>query len=392
MATNTTLRTLIAILVTAFTAYCQTPDQIPFQQADGAGKLKTKYLPDDAADFSVELIGSGTGFLYSTGLGSVTATNTITQTQDLTLQRNGEAVLRLNSYTSAGADARSFIETYRARGTIAAPSDTQAGDNLGKWAVHNREGGNVSVGAASINFWQESDYVSGSFVPAYMTVMLYNSSGGYIERMRISSLGNVTFVGSGTFGGGGAFGGNISGVQSSAGSVETITLSGDNGTNDGGAAIALTYNGGSQWRIINRNEAPNNFHLSFVPQSNNATVGAVVRFSRDGSIIASGTNSSFSGQVSFNGNIVVDKTITAPGTTTTQTINKNSGRVNIAAASSAATVINNRVTANSIILAIPASNDTTLKSTSVQAFSGSFTINGNAAASAETPVNFLITN
>lgn len=103
-------------------------------------------------------------------------------------------------------------------------------------------------------------------------------------------------------------------------------------------------------------------------------------------------NFTVTGTNSLMGDVIVDKTITAPGTTTTQTINKNAGRVNIAAASDTATVIDSRVTANSVIVANPAANDTTLNSVSVQAFSGSFTITGDAAASAETPVNFLIIN
>lgn len=55
MATNTTLRTLIAIFATALTAYSQvTPGQIPFEQADGTGKLKTKYLPQNSDDFAIQ--------------------------------------------------------------------------------------------------------------------------------------------------------------------------------------------------------------------------------------------------------------------------------------------------------------------------------------------------
>ncbi len=92
------------------------------------------------------------------------------------------------------------------------------------------------------------------------------------------------------------------------------------------------------------------------------------------------------------GAIILDKTVTAAGTTGAQTINKTVGSVNFAAGATSLVVTNNRVTTSSIIVATVATNDTTLKSVVAVAASGSFTLTANAAATAETRVNFIVIN
>lgn len=94
----------------------------------------------------------------------------------------------------------------------------------------------------------------------------------------------------------------------------------------------------------------------------------------------------------FAGDMQFDKTVTAAGTTTPQTINKNAGAVNFAAADASKVVTNSLVTANSIIVATVATNDSTMKSVQAVAAAGSFTLYANAAATAETRVNFLVIN
>lgn len=93
-----------------------------------------------------------------------------------------------------------------------------------------------------------------------------------------------------------------------------------------------------------------------------------------------------------NGLIQVGATITPSGTTGAQTINKSAGSVNVAAAASSLVVTNSLVTANSIVMCNVATNDTTLKSVQCVPTSGSFTIFGNAAATAESRVNFWVLN
>ena len=92
------------------------------------------------------------------------------------------------------------------------------------------------------------------------------------------------------------------------------------------------------------------------------------------------------------GDIILDKTVTASGTTGAQTINKTVGSVNFAAGASSLVVTNSRVTTASVIIATVATNDTTLKSVVAVAGSGSFTLTANAAATAETRVNFIVIN
>lgn len=94
----------------------------------------------------------------------------------------------------------------------------------------------------------------------------------------------------------------------------------------------------------------------------------------------------------FTGDVKVDKTITGGGTTGAQTINKTAGSVNFAAAATSLVVTNSLASANSIILVTIAANDATFTSAQVVAAAGSFTIYANAAATAETRVNFLVLN
>jgi hypothetical protein len=97
-------------------------------------------------------------------------------------------------------------------------------------------------------------------------------------------------------------------------------------------------------------------------------------------------------QTYLRGGINLNKTVTAAGTTGAQTINNPTGSVNFAAAATSLVVTNSLVTANSIIQLTVASNDATMKSAVAVAGAGSFTIYPNANPTAETRVNFTITN
>jgi hypothetical protein len=90
--------------------------------------------------------------------------------------------------------------------------------------------------------------------------------------------------------------------------------------------------------------------------------------------------------------LIVPKTVTAAGTTGAQTINKTAGTVNFAAAATSLVVTNSFVDANSIIIATVGTNDTTMKSVAAVAGAGSFTLHANAAATAETRVNWFVVN
>ncbi|MFA5127304.1 MAG: hypothetical protein WC465_04915 [Patescibacteria group bacterium] len=96
--------------------------------------------------------------------------------------------------------------------------------------------------------------------------------------------------------------------------------------------------------------------------------------------------------VTLNGDLKLQKTVTAAGTTGAQTISKPTGTVNFAAAAASLVVTNTLVTTSSIIQLTVGTNDTTMKSAIAVAAAGSFTIFPNANPTAETRVNFTITN
>lgn len=111
---------------------------------------------------------------------------------------------------------------------------------------------------------------------------------------------------------------------------------------------------------------------------------------RNGVQTLQGTVSSL-GNISFV-SLNLDKTVTAAATTGAQTINKATGSVNFAAGATSLVVTNNLVTASSIIICQIATVDATMTTTAVVAGAGSFTISTPVAATAETRVNFFLTN
>jgi len=92
------------------------------------------------------------------------------------------------------------------------------------------------------------------------------------------------------------------------------------------------------------------------------------------------------------GNPSFPKTITAAATTGAQTIDKASGSVNFAAAATSLVVTNSLCTTSSVINCTIATNDATAANVKAVAAAGSFTIYLGIAPTAETRVNFLITN
>jgi len=92
------------------------------------------------------------------------------------------------------------------------------------------------------------------------------------------------------------------------------------------------------------------------------------------------------------GRLLFSATNTASGTTGNQTINKIAGTVNFGAGASSLVVTNNLVTANSIVIPCVYGSDATASSARITPAAGSFTINLNAAATAETTVAFFVIN
>jgi hypothetical protein len=90
--------------------------------------------------------------------------------------------------------------------------------------------------------------------------------------------------------------------------------------------------------------------------------------------------------------ITLLKTITATGTTGARTINKASGSVNFASTATSLVVTNSLVTVDSVIQVSKGTNNATARLGAVVAAAGSFTIYMDVAPTAETRVNFTLTN
>lgn len=88
----------------------------------------------------------------------------------------------------------------------------------------------------------------------------------------------------------------------------------------------------------------------------------------------------------------VEGTNTPAGTTGNQTINKPGGSVNFAAASFLITVTDSLCSPSSIVIPALQTIDATLTDVWAIPGSGSFTLIGNAAATAETRCGFLVIN
>jgi hypothetical protein len=115
-----------------------------------------------------------------------------------------------------------------------------------------------------------------------------------------------------------------------------------------------------------------------------------------GGVASSTTNinigSTNGGQINLNRKVVFQATETPGGTTGNQTINLPSGSVNFAAGATSIVVTNSLATTTSHIFCTLETNDATAVIKNVVRASGSFTINLNAAATAETRVGFLVIN
>lgn len=110
-----------------------------------------------------------------------------------------------------------------------------------------------------------------------------------------------------------------------------------------------------------------------------------------GSLLTVVTNSSGANE-SVTVNVASSKTITATGTTGTQTINKLTGAVNFAASATSLVVTNSFATTNSVIQATVGAHDSTMKDVQAVAGTGLFTLWPNAVPTAETRVYFRIDN
>ncbi len=179
--------------------------------------------------------------------------------------------------------------------------------------------------------------------------------------------------------------------------VTAIGFNALGGLVNGAENTALGSNAGAT--IVAGSAATSNINCTFIGAGTkplNANDTGCIVIGRNA--LGKGTNTVVLGaaglitQTYLSGGLNLDKTVTAAGTTGAQTINMPTGTVNFAAAAASLVVTNSLVSTTSIIQLTVGTNDATMKSALAVAAAGSFTIFPNAVPTAETRVNFTVTN
>jgi hypothetical protein len=357
------------------------PDATPFV-VDASGRVISGYTSSQSIGADIPNIQTNAGSSTNNGYGTINWTG------------------------STGSSNFNFAKSRST--TIGTPSIVLSGDSLGKTKFFGDDGVGF-IEAARIEAAVDGTPGTNDMPGRLVFSTTADGASTPTERMRIDNLGRVGF-------GGAAFGNSAIGVRNNmSGFGQTINYAVRiSATFDSAATNSILGYSTASWTggagaspytttsvtaydaatfTLGTNQTVTNLY-GFVANS-----GLTVATNNYGfySNIASGTgrwNFYANGTAAnyFAGDMQLDKTVTAAGTTGAQTINKNAGTVNFAAAATSLVVTNNRVTSNSIIIATVATNDTTMKSVIAVAGAGSFTLTANAAATAETRVNWLVIN
>ena len=270
-----------------------------------------------------------------------------------------------------GAGAGGYI-----RFLTAAAGSTGSGLNTATEKMRLLQGGQIGhggIGNAAVNFYEQSNITGGAGATSIYSNTTVQSD---VTTLAISfSSALSTAAASFTCG-------TMVHFKSSQGTVGTgSTVNSQYGFDSDGTLIGATNNfafRAEDTAAVTTGKTAYGFYSAV----NIATGGGTTY-----GFYAAGTAPNY-----FGGDMRFAKTVTAAGTTGAQTINKNAGTVNFAAAATSLVVTNSLVTTSSIIIATVGTNDATMKSVLARAAAGSFTIYGNAAATAETRVNFIVIN
>ena len=319
------------------------------------------------------------------------------------IQNYAVSGFQTNGRFSADASGSSFVLAKSRNATIGANTIVQSGDNLGNLLFAGADGSSFVL-AAGISGQVDGTPGTNDMPGRLVFSTTADGASSPTERMRIDNAGNVGIGATPLAGRRLEVRGNATGTTSSNYVMSGATIQSDvTGTFNSfvsfpataAASFTLTtlrHYSASQSTIGLGSTVTNQYGFF----ADSAITGATNNYGFY-SDIASGTNrwnfyASGTAANYFAGDMQLDKTVTATGTTGAQTINKNAGTVNFAAAATSLVVTDSRVTANSIIICTVGTNDTTMKSVAAVAGAGSFTLHANAAATAETRVNFLIIN
>lgn len=221
-------------------------------------------------------------------------------------------------------------------------------------------------------------------IPTDGRILIGNSSGTYTVANLTAGTGLFRVNGSGALSVGISNTGVTAGSYGSASSVTTVTVNAQGQltvAGDVAIAIAASQITSGTVSVAQGGTGIATLTASRIPYGNGtAAFQSSANLTYDGSVFTAKAD------------IVVDKTITAAGTTGAQTINKTAGSVNFAAGAISLVVTNSLVTTSSVILATVATDDATMRVMKAVPGAGSFTLISNAAATAETRVNFLVLN
>jgi hypothetical protein len=241
-------------------------------------------------------------------------------------------------------------------------------------------GSAVNIDSSAVTFYNDSGSSGLQFQGPPFTgtgTLYYDATSGSFTLT--TDVANITALRGGDVGIGGSPSYRLHATETSAGAVaDTLALT--NASTSTNTGVRLIFN-------LSTNVASQSAYIAAIRSNSPANAAAYLAF-----VINDGTSAIEALRLTERGGLTVQKTITAPATTGNQTIDKTSGRVNIAAAGTTITVTNALVTANSIIMASVASNDTTAQIKNIVPTAGSFTINMVAAVTAETPISFFLVN
>jgi hypothetical protein len=285
-------------------------------------------------------------------------------------------------------------------GTIGTHTVVQSGDVIGQ-VNFNGSDGTAFIQAATITAAVDGTPGTNDMPGRLVFSTTADGASTPTERMRIDSAGNVGIGVTPAAGRTLEIVKNITGATSSYGVTQRGQV--QTGVTSDAYGFRNSSNTAAAFNL------PTYVHYGALQGTLNGTVTSQYAFFAESNLTGATNNYGFYSNIAsgtgrwnfyangtaanyFAGDMQLDKTVTAAGTTGAQTINKNAGTVNFAAAATSLVVTNNRVTANSIIICTVGTNDTTMKSVSAVAGAGSFTLHANAAATAETRVNFLIIN
>ena len=296
------------------------------------------------------LIVGGTGsFTGSVGIGSAAPVSQLHVTTNATNSTRGAVI---DQHTTDAAGALSFFR--KSRGTLASPTTVANGDYVGSFFFS----GYTSNGAYTnpVGFGARvNGTVTSTSIP---TDIFFGLSSGVHDEDAYTN-GNVKLILKST---------SVAAFSSSM--VLGITSSGGaNGTVDTG----LSRDSAGVWAFGTGAAAS----LAGSWKATNGTLSGTL---------------AVTGATTLSGDVNLSKTITAAATTGAQTINKNSGAVNFAAAATSLVVTNSLCTVNSVVTATIGTNDATASGVKVVPAAGSFTIYLGVAPTAETRVYFRLTN